>query len=215
MSSEFNPHIILLAAGQSRRFDGIKVLADVYWQDHEYSMIELALHKLKTTKQAITVATGSYHDELTDTGERAQSDNSDVSHYQCSKAHLGLGHTIAQATEYVDKRYSPSHIMFVLTDQVALSTNIFNQLLSLAEQHPENIISCHTSKGFCVPCVFPVTYFNQLKQLSGDKGAKAILMTEKAKVITIDAEEALVDIDFQHELKNWNDNNNNSQRGQA
>lgn len=209
MSADFNPHIILLAAGQSRRFDGIKVLADVYWQDIEYSMIELALHKLIATNQAISVATGSYHDEL------IASESTKANFYQCSNAHLGLGHTIAQATEYVDKRYSPSHIMFVLTDQVALTTNLFKQLLKLAEQHSDNIISCHTSKGFCVPSVFPATYFNQLKQLSGDKGAKAILMAEKAKVITLDAEEALVDIDFQHELKNWNDNNNNSQRGQA
>lgn len=208
MSAEFKPVIVILAAGNSQRFQGVKTLAAINWLGQQHSMVKLAVDKLRPINAPIIIATGLYHQQIITSAIPG------VSYHYCNQAHLGMGHTIAQVTQHVLTSLSASHIFITLADQIAIEPAQFLQLAKQSASHPEHIVCSTTSKGLTAPALFPAQDFTALSQLTGDKGAKSILLAQRKRVISVELEQALIDIDHQQDLINWN-NNHQHQRGQA
>ena len=197
--------IIVLAAGKSERFKGIKLLANLENGDSTITLIEhvltqlsAALNQLAIDKKNLFVATGRYHQQLLNViGEQ-------FSLNFCQQAHLGLGHTIAQSVEQTlltDKL--TSHIMIVLADQVALNVNDYNNLITESFKQPNKLV-CATADGELMPpAIFPRDYFSALMKLTGDKGAKSILYTNREQCTEVILPNAAADIDTQQDLVNW------------
>lgn len=199
MSAEFSPIILVLAAGNSKRFQGVKQIADVKSEHNVQPMLCATLDKLVNLPCPIVVATGRYHEQL------LALNHHDLDFYYCDSAYLGMGHTIAQGTRYVMQQYPKlSHIFLVLADQVALVSDDYQSLLSEAQDHPGRIICCKTLSGLSAPTIFPKRYNTALTQLRGDKGAKSVLNKHMPNVIAMNTPNAMIDIDTQHDLIQWN-----------
>jgi len=200
MSASFRPIIVVLAAGKSSRFNGIKMLAKINTEKGSKAMLQSVLNNIEPLEVPTIIATGEYHHLLKEniiTG---------ADFYFCSNAHLGMAHTIAQSTKFVHKTFKNiSHIMFVLADQVALTTEQYQLLLQQSKRYPSKLHYCQTAAGISAPSVFPTKYWSQLTELEGDKGAKSVIVANLKQSKGIEIENADIDIDQQEQLIQWNE----------
>ncbi len=198
MSANFNPVLIILAAGQSSRFNGIKQLAEVNTEQGKQVLLQYQYNKLKQLEWPILIATGDYHPEL------LKLDIEPQLLHQCDKANLGMGHSISQISQTAYELYQPTHLVFVLADQVALTNDDLTSLLSTAKSSPNKIITSQTTLGLTAPTIFPVSFLPELIALTGDKGAKSIIKKHMNETQVVQLDNAQVDIDTQEDLSTWN-----------
>jgi len=215
----YNLKIILLAAGKSERFNGIKLLAKVQQQESSITLIEHALLQISTAVNTlnideiiIRIATGRYHSQITTRFDDHEKHCFDY----CPDAHLGLGHTIAQSVEHIVRNpdnendddddvdeVKTSHIMITLADQVALNADDYVALIKQSLALPTKLVCAKAGQEIMPPAIFPAAYFDDLMTLKGDKGAKPILSANKENLQTVSITHAERDIDTQQDLVNW------------
>ena len=207
-SNDCNLKVIVLAAGKSVRFDGIKLLAKVEQQNNSIALIQhvlkqlsIALSLLNIDESNLYVATGDYHTQI------AEFIGKQFTLGYCDHAHLGLGHTIAQSVEKTLKSdNNTSHIMITLADQVALSASDYVSLIKQFLASPDKLICAKADQEIMPPAIFPRHYFTDLMSLKGDKGAKALLHKNKENLQEVLLPKAAIDIDTQQDLINWHKN---------
>ncbi len=210
-NSVYNLTVILLAAGKSERFNGIKLLAKVQQQEtsitlleHAFHQLSLALNTLNMDKKNIRIATGRYHSQITTFF--SEHENSQFVFDYCEDAHLGLGHTISQTVGHLlndADDISTSHILIALADQVALTADNYVALIKQSLALPNMLVCAKAGHEIMPPAIFPATYFADLIHLKGDKGAKSVLYTHKENLQTVNIPHAERDIDTQQDLLNW------------
>ena len=214
----YNLTVILLAAGKSERFNGIKLLAKVQQEEtsitlleHAFHQLSLALNTLNMDKKNIRIATGCYHSQITTFFSEHEHKNSQFVFDYCEDAHLGLGHTISQSVGHMvndadDNAISTSHILIALADQVALTAENYVALIKQSLACPNTLVCAKAGDEIMPPAIFPATYFTDLMHLKGDKGAKSVLYTHKENLHTVNIPHAERDIDTQQDLINWHNN---------
>lgn len=201
----YNLKIIVLAAGKSERFEGIKLLAKVQKQgdsitliQHVLQQISASLSILKIDECNLHVATGGYHLQIAEFIPKRFSLD------YCERAHCGLGHTIAQSIDnIIINDDNTSHIMITLADQVALCSDDYISLIKQSLIMPEKLICAKVGKEIMPPAIFPQQYFTQLMSLTGDKGAKTLLYKNKENLQEVILPNSAIDIDTQQDLINW------------
>ena len=212
---DYNLKVILLAAGKSERFNGVKVLAKVQQKEtsitlieHAFHQISVALNELNIDEKNIQIATGRYHSKITAFFSEHENENSQYIFDYCEDAHLGLGHSISQSvghmlTDVHDNENSPSHILIALADQVALTADNYVALIKQSLALPNKLVCAKAGQEFMPPAIFPSAYFADLMRLKGDKGAKPVLYANKENLQTVSIQHAERDIDTQQDLFNW------------
>ena len=214
IDSDYNLKIIVLAAGKSERFDGIKLLATVQQQgdsttliQHVVQQISVALNILKIDEGNLSVATGGYHAQI------ARSIGKQFSLNYCQRARFGLGDTIAQSVDnIITNDENTSHVMITLADQVALTSDDYITLIKQSLLQPEQLICAQVAEEIMPHAIFPQQYFSQLMCLTGDKGAKILLYKNKKNCQEVLLANAAIDIDTQQDLVDWQKMNNFVQR---
>jgi molybdenum cofactor cytidylyltransferase len=213
---DYNLKVILLAAGKSERFNGIKLLAKVQQQEtsatlieHAFHHISLALNTLDIDDKNIRIATGRYHSQITTCFDKNKHSQYILDY--CEDAQLGLGHTISQSVGHMlnsllDNDNSISHILITLADQVALTADNYVSLIKQSLALPNKLVCAKAKQELMPPAIFPATYFADLLHLKGDKGARPILYANKENLQTVSIQHAEKDIDTQQDLANWHNN---------
>lgn len=181
-------HILVLAAGKGSRFGGpVKQLAMI----GDKTMLEHAVHHASiVTPGRVCVVLGFRHEQLALLVRRAHVViNPDWDQ--------GIGSSIACGVAALPA--SASAVLILLCDQAALSSLDLAHLTSRYEHVSSNaippIVCASYADGLGVPAIFPNYYFNQLKELRGDMGAKHIL--QHNLVLKVPMATAEIDIDTQ------------------
>ncbi|WP_157043411.1 nucleotidyltransferase family protein [Paraglaciecola sp. T6c] len=188
---------LMLAAGQSKRFNGIKQLADVNGKP----MLHHTLDNLTSN--------GTLLEKLTELnvvlGANAADIVSVVPAYATSHIfnhwQKGMGATLAFGVQKVNRE--SSHLLVTLADQVALTREHIATMLHHCIASPEKIIAARYKGVLGAPVVFPRRYFAQLMALNADAGARKILQQHQYDVLAIDMADAQHDIDTQIDLARW------------
>ena len=204
-SDTYHLKVIILAAGKSERFNGIKLLAKLNSQEQSPALITHVLQQVskslasnKIENSEVQIATGGYHQQL------SKLINEQCPTHFCSDASLGLGHTIAQSVaNIVAKNDHTSHIMITLADQVALVADDYGNLIGQSMLMPDKLICAKAQLEIMPPAIFPRSYFSQLMKLTGDKGAKALLHKNKSQLQQVSIPNAVIDIDTREDLNHW------------
>lgn len=189
---------VLLAAGNASRFGSCKQLAEV----HDKAMI---LHSLETLTALATltemtqtkpfVVLGAYHEQINpiimDKAEVIY--NPDWS--------LGLGASIAKASEVIQSLGDYDGVLFTLSDQVKVNLEDLENLIEGYDG--QTIRTAYYANKPGVPAIFPASQFTELKGLKGKQGAKPILMAAKDNLSLQVMDNALFDIDYPEDLKQY------------
>ena len=183
--------ILVMAAGESRRFGGCKLLAEVKGTP----ILAHAVAKArKLSPGYLAVISGGRHAQLQ---QALQSDLlPEMPLIYNPNWRGGLGHSIAfgvsQLPPHIDR------VMILLADQITVTEQHLRELLSAAEGCGVASAVYQGRRG--APAVFDQCYFEQLMQLTGDRGASELLNNQLADVGGVAIPEAVFDIDTPQDL---------------
>ncbi|MCC2603865.1 nucleotidyltransferase family protein [Planctobacterium marinum] len=186
---------LMLAAGQSRRFDGIKQLATL----QQSSMLQQALEKLSGIDCDCRVVTLGANKA---TIESAINLPANIFVKTVSDWQNGISASIKSGLEALEHC---SHVLILLADQPDISAHQIEQLISLSRSNPKQIICAHYAGKNAVPAIFPASDYALLHSLQGDMGAGKHLNSPKYKenVIPVALQSGATDIDTLQDLSLW------------
>lgn len=180
--------ILILAAGESKRMNGIKQLLP--WKNT--TLLGNAIEQAIQSKgDAVYVVLGANANRITPT----------IVHYNIQTIENknwknGLGNSIAAGIQYIkENQQQCDAILITLADQPLITAAYFNSLIDEYAKKEAKIIASETNNSPCVPAIFDALYFEQLSQLDQDKGAKEILLAAQKEVHRVPAAANLIDID--------------------
>jgi len=198
-----NTLIALLAAGKSTRFHGVKLAQLV--DELGTSLLEDSYHKLKwvadKSDAQLVVILGGHEKQLS---PLLPDDAEYVVNHEFA---MGLSTSIYQAVCFAEK-YNMDNLLIALADQIAITTDEYLSLLQALSL--KSRVCVIFDKALSVPAIFCRDDFDKLAALSGDNGAKSILMAlnQAGKLHTVEMSSAAFDIDTPNELASWISANN-------
>ena len=188
------PHIavLILAAGASKRMDGIKQLMP--WKDSNF-LLETIKTVQKTNLSSIHVVLGANAEIIA-----AQCDFQDIKIITNHNWDKGLGNSIAYGVKVILKEKNTlDGILICLVDQPLLTQKYLQSIVDVFKMHPTKIIATNYGNKAGVPALFPKLLFQKLCELEGDYGAKDILNNQQHAIIQLEAGNQIRDIDTKEE----------------
>jgi len=183
-SLKTNTAVCIVAAGTSKRMGEPKQL--LRWGRH--TLIAHAItHACKVSKHVFVVL-GAHYDKIMPTITGAQ-----IIHNRDWE--LGMGSSIAKGIHHITEVDSFSHILIMLVDQPYLDAEYLNTMLDLVEKKPFGIVATAYDNKFGVPAIFSTTYFEELKQLNQDFGARKLLKKYRDDIVGVSPGNKTIDID--------------------
>lgn len=193
-----------MAAGASRRMDGIKQLMP--WRDSNF-LLETIKTVQNTNAKSSHVVLGSNAEFIT---SQCSLKEKNINIIVNANWENGLGDSIAYGVKVLLKQKPTlDGILICLADQPLLSFEYLNSLIAEFIKNPSKIIATNYGKKLGVPALFPKLLFEELSVLKGDFGAKEILNNKNDAIIPLNAENQMVDVDTNLEYQNLINRTNN------
>lgn len=214
--------IVVLAAGESKRFEGVKLaqlipslsatgiseqaiisthverLQQLYCQD-----LDLERQETPSLQHASLLIILGAHQPilqplLAELHSRQPFDILVNPQWQ-----TGLASSVSLAASYV-KEQGFDAMLLTLADQVALSADDYRQLI-LTWHETGKDVAAHYLDDLGVPAIFNASTLPLFTHLSGDRGAKSILkqQAQQGALVAITLPRAAIDIDTQADLASW------------
>lgn len=115
----------------------------------------------------------------------------------------GIGSSIAVGTMAILKKNSSLEcIIITVCDQPHVSAGIFHSLIETFKKENKGIVASRYENTFGPPVLFAAKYFDLLKDLKGNEGAKKIIQQNLSDTVYIDFQEGIVDIDTKEDYRN-------------
>lgn len=173
--------VLILAAGSASRFGSPKQLIS----HHGKPLLQHCIDKANAICPGrVSVVLGANREQIEPliSGVRVIYNN---------QWQQGLGASIAAGVKSID--WSSEALLIILADQIALTTNDLKRLLQAFDG--TNTVSSYYAGRRGVPAIFPQSLYADLKELSGDNGAKVLLQRGDIKLVEVDLPQAAMDID--------------------
>ena len=111
----------------------------------------------------------------------------------------GMGGSIALGATAISPE--STGLMILLCDQWKIQVSDLQLLAETWQSDPERIV-CARAEGINMPpVIFPLSCFNELEELQGDKGARTIIDNNSHVLDSIQIENAVIDLDTQTQMK--------------
>ncbi|WP_020407702.1 nucleotidyltransferase family protein [Hahella ganghwensis] len=186
---------LLLCAGQSRRFGSNKLLADL---DNGKRVLEQTLDSLSQSGEPILAICRPETQAIYDLLEQWR-----VAYSVAPNAALGMGHSLAWGFSQVD---SWDWAGVVLADMPYINPETFQKLAKVADSEsivvPE-VMDESGSPRTGNPVIFGKSYFQFIRALEGDVGARSVVRRFVDKVVKVRVEDpaVLYDIDKPSDIR--------------
>lgn len=191
-----NYSIILLAAGSSSRMGKPKQLLSI----HEETLIEHTLKKAIALKpHSIITVLGANVEKI-----QAVLDETKTHIVYNKNWKQGMGTSVAVGIQALQHIHPDAQAVLILVgDQPYLSTLILEKIIILFEQSDKTIVSAHYGKTFGVPVLFDKKWWSNLMELTGDKGAKKLMMNHANEMAFVDFPKGIFDLDTPEDYERW------------
>ena len=96
-------------------------------------------------------------------------------------------------------------VMILVCDQPYLSVEILNKMIEVYKTKKPKLVGCRYGDEVGVPVLFDKVLFGELLNLTGEKGAKPILMNHLDEAHIVDFEKGEIDLDTPEDYQKWRD----------
>lgn len=183
---------VLLAAGNSSRYGGIKLLEEI----NDVPMYEFMLDNLKKISLAEKVVVTQYRQI-----ELAAKEN-DFLVVRNDNPQKGISYSIQLGIKEVLKRNNVDGILFSVCDQPFITLETLELLKKAFLEDKFSLICAGKKAEFGNPCIIGKKYFKELMKLDKDTGGKKIFYNHLEDVCVIEVPEIeLKDIDTREDIK--------------
>jgi len=195
-----NIAIVVLAAGESSRFNGCKLIAKINGEP----IINLAIDKACAVSESVIVITGARHETIQSFVDVNKNQNISLVYNQYWQQ--GMLTSIAQGIKALKCSTSIDGLVFMLADQIALTSE---DLRCLIQQSNAMNLACANFENYLgAPIFVPQKDFQSLEQFCEEskskvKGAKLYLQQNLARLVRVNMPNAIHDIDTKLDLKRW------------
>ncbi len=180
-----NVYAIILAAGASRRMGSPKQLLE--WRNRP--LLEHAVVNARAIlNERVIVVLGAHAESI-----QAAIDLGDVTSIVNSEWQEGMASSIRAGVQALPE--SASAVLILLGDQPLINAAHLQNLLNSWQSAPSRIVASQYHHSIGVPALLPAKFFGYLLGLSGDRGAKPLLMEFENSLLKIPLPEAELDID--------------------
>ena len=111
----------------------------------------------------------------------------------------GMGGSIALGATAISPE--STGLMILLCDQWKIQVSDLQLLAETWQSGPERIVCARAGRINMPPVIFPLSCFNELEELRGDKGARTIINNNSHLLDSIQIENAVIDLDTRTQLK--------------
>lgn len=186
---------VLLAAGRSSRYGGIKLLAAI----DGVPLVRRAARAALDADLSLIVVTGAH-------AERVEAALHGIAAVQVHNPDWadGMGSSIAAAFAHLQRTQATYDAAIVYPADLPLVGHA--QLARLIERHrqaPSRIQAADIGGVLAPPCLFPRDCFAELAQQNGPRGARILLERHAARVDAVAIPEAAVDIDTREDYRHF------------
>ena len=185
--------VIILAAGSSSRMGELKQL--MMYKNKTF--LQHIISEAKNANLDPVICVTGYHSELI-TKSITGMDATVVYNEQWPE---GLGSGISTGIKQLSLSDVDSVILAV-SDQPYVSSDLFGKMQTLNDQSGKGIVACSYAGTLGTPVLFGKNYFDHLKSLSGNQGAKNIVKLNMPDVCSVEFEKGRIDIDTKEDYEN-------------
>ena len=196
-----NTGIIILAAGSSSRFGGIKQLL----RFNNKTLIEHVIDEATNAElNSVVVVTGAYADEVSE-----KIDNKKITIVFNEHWETGMASGIVTGLKKVlIVNNEIENIIIAVCDQPYISSLLFQKLLDKKSESKKSIVASSYAGTLGTPALFNMKYFNELLNLKGDEGAKSLIRKYNNETTSVLFKKGNIDVDtpkdYEELLKNLN-----------
>jgi molybdenum cofactor cytidylyltransferase len=174
LHSPTSPIIVLLAAGESRRYGSIKQLVEIDGQP----MVRRVARTVLAQGIPVIVVTGAHAERV-----EAVLDDLPLQIIRHSDWQHGMGSSLAAGIRCVETSFAQaSAAILCLADQPLLGAALLQTMLERHKQAPGRLLVTEQHGISGPPVLFPRDCFAALTVLSGSRGAYALIEQEAARV---------------------------------
>ena len=184
---------VLTAAGKGSRFGEDKLLLPVAGQPMGVRALETLCHGPFSLRVLVTSADKGYLIEV------AKERGYDVIINPAPER--GMSSSVWMGTSHIMETGSYDGILFAVADQPNLSSETVVRVLKAFSEEPGCIWAPEADGKRGNPVIFPATLFEELLQVTGDRGGRQVIAVhpELLRTIPVDAQE-LKDIDTKEDM---------------
>ena len=203
--------LVLLAAGKSSRFNGIKLAQPIVDLNADGVLVNqpLLLHSLdklnyladyltsNNIANNVVVVLGTHHRELSKLLPRS------TAYISNDKSDYGLSTSVKAGVEAAIAT-NASALLLALGDHIGVTYTDYMTLADLWVMQQSNVCASYQAQ-LGVPAIFTSDQFPALTKLKGDQGAKPVLqqLAQNNQLTCLDLPNAINDIDTQDDLLQW------------
>lgn len=180
--------VLVLAAGESRRFGSAKQLAQI---EGEPMLRHVVRHLLSPDDYQLIVVLGARAESI-----RPVISDLDIEVVVNTEWEKGMASSLQAGLTQCELRYPHlKGLIVVLADQWKLDKMNLKSLLSKADANPNTIIATDYDGHPGVPVCIPREKWDLLRSPEGDIGAKQLLAS-RTDVVLVQLPEARIDLDY-------------------
>lgn len=176
--------LVILAAGEGRRFGGVKQLAP--WRGKP--LIRWPVDACLAVSDADTFLVLGAHREAVRPVLDADAPRVLVNRDWRDGMAASIRTAVQQLGDY-------SALLFLAGDQPAVTADHLRRMVGLWRGEPRRIVAARYRQIPGIPVLFPADLFPELLALEGDRGARGLLTRHGERVLALDMPEAALDID--------------------
>ena len=180
---------VILAAGDSTRFKGNKLLAEIGGK----TVIERAFDAVPVD-ELCSLAVVTQYDCIRELAERRG--------FRCimnSRPEDGLSLSVRLGTRELEDECDG--IVYMVADQPMLGRGSVEGMIELFRERPESIVAMSSGGKRGNPCLFPRKYYAELRALEGDSGGRSVIEKHEDDLILFEAPRyELADVDTPQDM---------------
>jgi molybdenum cofactor cytidylyltransferase len=188
--AETDLHVIVLAAGASRRFGSPKQLVRI---DGRPMMHTVVTNAVSIAGGSVSVVLGSGAAELA-----ALLRHTPATVIVNREWEEGMGSSLRAAMTRLPG--APDAVLVMLADQIALTVEDLRRLVAGWRRNPASVVAASYGGSLGAPAVFPRRCFAALAELRGDQGARLLIQRELDTLVRVPLPNAAIDIDRPEDL---------------